>query len=486
MQRTSWTIKVSIILFWLVMMALLARKHVFIAIPVKLENKYLDQFIESREEWAGMYFKDSKVGYAHSEIKRIEDGYQIREDIFMDMSVMDVPQKLETSINAVVSRDLSLTMFSFRVRSGFISFIAYGTVEGTLLKLRTITGGKEQKKEMRLQDVPVLASSLKYYILKQGLAPGAQYSRTFFDPLTLSNRAVIVRVEGEEDLAVHGTTFRCYKLRQSFTGLDLYAWVDKNGETVKEESPMGLVLIKEDRQQALRENWGDRPDVIAATAVKVDQPFGKSGISYLRVRVQNIQIENFSLDGGRQSLDKDVVAIKLEDLTKDDTYVLPFAGVGLEKYLEATPLIQSNTSAMEALAQTIIGGNTDAQNAVRALTKWVYQNIEKRPTLSIPSALEVLRTKQGDCNEHAVLLAALCRATGIPTKVCAGLVYVKGSFYYHAWLEVYLKGWVSVDPTMNQFPADVTHIRFIEGDLDKQLQVLQLVGRLKLDILEHA
>ena len=117
--------------------------------------------------------------------------------------------------------------------------------------------------------------------------------------------------------------------------------------------------------------------------------------------------------------------------------------------------------------------------------RWVYSNIEKKPTLSIPSALEVLKTRQGDCNEHAVLMAALCRAKEIPAKLCAGLVYLNGSFYYHAWVEVYAEKWISVDPTMNQFPADVTHIRFIEGGLENQIMVLKLIGKLEIEILEY-
>jgi transglutaminase-like putative cysteine protease len=46
----------------------------------------------------------------------------------------------------------------------------------------------------------------------------------------------------------------------------------------------------------------------------------------------------------------------------------------------------------------------------------VYANIKKTPVLSVPNALEVLNNKMGDCNEHAVLTAALLRAAGFPRK----------------------------------------------------------------------
>ena len=116
---------------------------------------------------------------------------------------------------------------------------------------------------------------------------------------------------------------------------------------------------------------------------------------------------------------------------------------------------------------------------------WVYENIEKKPVVSVPSALEVLRTRVGDCNEHATLLTALLRAAGIPARLSIGLVYTREKFFYHAWTEAYLGRWVSMDATTNQMPADVTHIKLIEGNLDKQVEIAGLIGQLKLKILDY-
>ena len=83
---------------------------------------------------------------------------------------------------------------------------------------------------------------------------------------------------------------------------------------------------------------------------------------------------------------------------------------------------------------------------------------------SIPNALQVLETRAGDCNEHAVLFAALARAVGLPARVVAGVVYADGAFLYHAWDEVWLgSGWLSVDPTFDQMPVDATHVKLVEG-----------------------
>jgi hypothetical protein len=44
--------------------------------------------------------------------------------------------------------------------------------------------------------------------------------------------------------------------------------------------------------------------------------------------------------------------------------------------------------------------------------------------------------------------------------------------------------WIPVDPTLNQFPADATHIRFARGGLDRQAAILPLIGRLKMRVLD--
>jgi transglutaminase-like putative cysteine protease len=84
----------------------------------------------------------------------------------------------------------------------------------------------------------------------------------------------------------------------------------------------------------------------------------------------------------------------------------------------------------------------------------------------------------------------MARSLGLPARVTVGLVYQGGAFYFHAWPEVYVaengsRGrWIPVDPTLNQFPADATHVRLARGGLDKQAAILGLIGHAKLEILD--
>jgi len=138
------------------------------------------------------------------------------------------------------------------------------------------------------------------------------------------------------------------------------------------------------------------------------------------------------------------------------------------------------------LAREIIGPERDAKRAALLLNAWVYDHVRKVPTVSIPNALQVLEMGQGDCNEHAVLLAALGRAVGLPTRLITGAIYLNDAFFYHAWCEVWLDRWVPIDPALDQFPADATHIKFIVGGLEDQLGMIDIIGRLGLEVLDDA
>ena len=191
------------------------------------------------------------------------------------------------------------------------------------------------------------------------------------------------------------------------------------------------------------------------------------------------------LSGVGQSVDGDIVEIR------DPQGFQPGpADPDRARYLQPEPLIESDAPEIIAEAQAAVESVTGTRAQAERLTRHVNAILEKKPTVSLPSAREVLRTKVGDCNEHTALYVAMARAIGIPARIAVGLVSVRGAFYYHAWPEVYIADgrsrgmWLPVDPTLNEFPADATHLRLARGGLDKQAAILPLIGRLQIEILD--
>jgi hypothetical protein len=353
------------------------------------------------------------------------------------------------------------------------------------MSVSVVSGGKTEEKKLQLDRAPVITNALKYSVMKDGLRPGAVYERILFDPMTMSNQTAVIEILDREMITLSGQDYECFRMRITYMGVAMTVWVDEQGMTVKEESPSGMVLVREDRQQARHGGWGERVDMVETAAIEVGTPFYSKNLRFLALRLLNVDLEGFQLDGGRQSLQGNVVRIETSTIGRKNSYMLPFAEEGFEAFLAPSLLIQSDNPEFKQLVKVIGGGEQRALKLARSLHRWVYKNIEKRPIPGMPSALDVLAARQGDCNEHAVLMAALCRAAGIPTRVAAGLVYLKGRFYYHAWNELYLNEWIPVDATLDQFPADVTHIKFIEGDMEEQLMVLNLIGQLQIEVVDY-
>jgi transglutaminase-like putative cysteine protease len=187
----------------------------------------------------------------------------------------------------------------------------------------------------------------------------------------------------------------------------------------------------------------------------------------------------------RQQYDNGLLTVTREDRAALSTYQLPQTRPEFTADLAPTPFIQSAHPRLIAQAQRILRSERDALQAVRLLLDWTFATLAKEPTVGMPTALEALESKKGDCNEHAVLFTALARAAGIPARVAAGVVYLGEAFYYHAWAEVWLGQWVAVDPVFQQFPADATHIQFIQGGPEEHLALLKVIGQLGIEVVAY-
>jgi hypothetical protein len=274
-------------------------------------------------------------------------------------------------------------------------------------------------------------------------------------------------------------------LRQSFRGISVVSWVDGQGRTLKEESPAGLSLLRQSPDEAKgASSRAVSLDIVAQTSIPVAKMISDpESRSELQLKLSGINLANFPLNGGRQRLNENRLEIRREELGRMGTNRIPAKEARLMSYLQPTPFLQADHPTIRALAAKILNGETNSYRAAVRIKDWVYQEIAKHPTVSIPNALEVLHTKKGDCNEHTVLFNALARAAGIPAKTVVGIVYLRGAFYYHAWSEIWLGEWISLDSVLNQFPADVTHVKFLEGEIDRQLDILQLIGNLKIEVM---
>ena len=477
-------IKLSILAFWLVMLGLLVERTYLRPSTVIALDAVSEEGVRIGDDWFGIYQQDRKIGYAHTRIQREADTYHIFEESELDILALGSVQRVRTVINSYAAKNFQLKYFDFTLTSDLTSMIVKGAVVGNKLLLDITSGGQTRNERIHLAKPPYLSPNIKPALVLLGLEQGKRFSFPLFNPATMTTEDALVTVESRERIKIGDQDKTVYKLRESFQGMEAFSWITEDGETIKEESALGYVLLRETKTEALkRDKRGPAIDIISLTMIPSDPIKDWGRVRRLKVRLRGAPLQGFQLESDRQTLSGDVVDITVQDPAA--SFTIPYAGKDLQEYLLPSVFIQSDDPRITNTAARILGGERDSRQAARKLNEWVYNTLDKKPVVSIPSALEVLEQRVGDCNEHTTLFTALARAAGIPTRMAGGIVYMNEGFFYHAWPEVWLGQWTALDPTFNQFPADATHIRFVTGNLDKQTELMRLVGKLKVDVLEY-
>ncbi len=477
-------IKLAVLVFWLVMLGLLIERTYLRPSAVIALDAISEEGVRSGDEWAGIYQQGRKIGYAHTRVMREADTYHLTEETELDLLVLGSLQHVKTVTNSYTTKNFLLKYFNFTMQSATSSMEIKGAVIGNKLVLDILTGGQTRNERIPLKEPPYLSPNIKPALILLGLEPGRKYRFPLFNPATMNTEDAFISVEARERIKVGDTEQTVYKLKETFEGLEAYSWIAEDGETIKEESPLGYVLLKETMAEAVkRDKEGPAVDIISLVMIPSNHIDNSARTRYLKAKLAGAPMQGFDLDGDRQAFKRDTVEVRVHD--EIAAYRLPYEGKDRSESLRPTALIQSDDKRIKDQASKILAGEKDAREAAKKLNEWVYDAIEKKPVVSIPSALEVLSQRVGDCNEHTTLYTALARAAGIPTRMAAGIVYLRDGFYYHAWPEVWLGQWTAIDPTFDQFPADATHIRFVTGNLDRQSEIMRLVGKLKVDVLEY-
>ena len=297
---------------------------------------------------------------------------------------------------------------------------------------------------------------------------------------------LLVRALRKDQVQVGGKEQDVLVLSLNYQGIDLETWMGADGEIVRQQTPFGWSMEASTAEEALgaARISQNAPDILTSLSVPcegviADQQLCKS----LTLRLSGIDTNMVRLASDRQKII--AVSNAVVDLELKPSSSTAFAAQPSSELLASTPFVQSDHPEIVKQAQAIVQGTPNDEAKVLALYEWVYKNVNKKITVSLPSALDVLKQMEGDCNEHTYLYVALARAIGIPAQIKVGLVYKEGAFYYHAWPAVFVNGWWELDPTLGQPHVDATHVVLLEGEMKDQLKLLSVIGRLKAEVLEQ-
>src|SRR6185369_6833228 len=149
---------------------------------------------------------------------------------------------------------------------------------GLRLTVKTASGTRTEDRV--LDEAPALSLNLSRRLANGVLVAGARHHWTVFDPATLHNAPVTVDVGKRELIAGPGRPIPAFRVEMEFSGIRTIAWVTDTGDVVREESPLGLITIREtpERARAMAVPVKVQTDMYDAAAIvptgkeRIDEP----------------------------------------------------------------------------------------------------------------------------------------------------------------------------------------------------------------------
>ena len=468
----------------------------------------------TREYWDALFVDSTKVGFSHTRYESLpgEDGplVQITAESKLSMRRFGQSAVQKMSFTSVEKPDGTLLSCSSKSisessASAPVEMKMQGRVTGEQLELQVSTPGKVETAKLRWDPSWRGFFGMEQTLENDPMEPGE--SRRIHCLMAGFNQVADVEfraigyestptMEGSEELLrveAH--------VRIGGSPLDQTVWTDRSGQTRKTQmAAMNLTTYRTDRESAVREEASGF-DLGTQTVVRVDGPFEQPHRTHrvvYAVRMKRGEVKGTFAEGATQ---------RVQVLPDGNTHVIvrsisPAMELGDEFPKEAPPgegevaanaLVQSDNPEIIKLAMSVAPGVQDPWEVATALEKLVGSYVTNKSfAQAMASATDVVRSREGDCTEHAVLLAALLRARQLPSRVAIGLVYSApvGGFAYHMWTETWIHDrWVPLDATLSLGGIGAAHLKVSQSNLQgvdpfsQFLPVFQLIGNLEIQIV---
>ena len=488
------------------------------------------------DDWAEIYMAGGKVGYMHSTMTR--EGDRIRTAAKMKLKIGRAAQNvaistLQATTETVDGRPLAFAsdMDASVMKTSMRGEIAEGTV-----KITSAQFGMEQTQTFDFPSGAIMTWGMFRETLLRGFTPGTSYTlKTYTPDFRLDGPVDAVTKVGEWETFTHAGKERkgqrvSVTMQSPVGAMEMITWVDRDGTMLKGKVPApgigDLEIVTTDEAAALTDFVP--PELFMATVIRAGRtlhPPATKRITY-RLRPSRPDVELGELPStGMQRVTKsdgDGVVLVVERQSHEPRSPSADASSGhepqavvaadrvgqtparddatgaLSEYLDSNLMMNTRDPELIALAQRAAGGEKEPFALGDRLRRFVTDYVEtKSLNIGFATASEVCRTKEGDCSEHGVLLAALGRINGLPSRVAVGLAYVprfggqSDIFGYHLWTQFYIDGrWVDFDAALRESDCSPTRIAFATSSLkntglaDLSLPLISKIGAIDLSIVE--
>ncbi len=437
------------------------------------------------ESWQVIYIDGQRVGYGRVVVKQEKQGRTtiVKSDVEEHLTIRRFGQELKITSKTHTEETPDGQLLSYRyemLNPPLQSSKSTGRIDGRFLTIETTIGGRKSTRKIDW-DPTVKSPLYQDRLLREPpLKPGDK--RSFKAFLPEAARVVEIKVDAldRRTAKLHdGSQQELLSVRISqslLPGIFTRAFLNKEGESLRSETSllgMQMVTYSVPQEVALEEIKGAELDeaensLVRVANLPVDLHGRKSAV--YRVKTSGRDPSQILPSGETQTLKKisnNSVEVTVTSLAPPRN-IQP-SGRAQQKYLTDTAFLQVKDRRVRDHARKAAAGSQDPGTVAVRMEKYVYRELKKKNfSTALASAAEVAKNMEGDCTEHACLLAAMLRAEKIPSRVVVGLVFAErfGAFGGHMWTEAWLDGmWIPLDATLGRGGIGAGHLRLADSDL---------------------
>lgn len=461
----------------------------------------------NEDYYEAIRLEGARIGWAHTERVTVrEDGQKLVRT--RNESQITLARAGQKSVQKMVltcweTSDGKLVRFTWEQDR---TATAEGSVENGQLTVTRATRGRSETETHPWRDWGGYFAP-QDSLRRDPLQPGEKRVVRSLSPIT--NTAANTRLDaiGWEDVEIDGSKQKLLKIRGLHgvgqQEIETLMWVDRAGQPLRTVVPfLRQESIRTTKADALRPAETKEFDLLRDTVVKLPGPppdFALVERVVYLARLKSGTIDGvFSSGASQRAMKQDEHSTRLEVIAlRPDTPLSKATGseeaAGPDD-LAPTTFLQSDDAEVQTIASSVAADETNPWQVAVALEKHIRQAIRtKGYSQAFLSAADVARSLEGDCTEHAVLLAACLKARKIPARVAFGLVYVPSleGFAYHMWTEAWIDDrWLPLDATQARGGIGCDHIkvghsRLQGGEANADiLRVIAVFGQLELTIVE--
>ncbi|MHC4736020.1 MAG: transglutaminase-like domain-containing protein [Planctomycetota bacterium] len=427
------------------------------------EQPVPEEAASDETEYFAVFMEGKKVGHAIQNRAVTGNKVTTSVELKITLSRTGVSVSAQTKVITIETIDGKPLGFELEQELGTMVTKTIGTIDEQG-KVTVKTG--QQQEEFDWPSGAVMSEGMRLLHLKHGLTEGTTYTAKLFDPSMMKVVDVEVKVGSKRNVDLLGRVVALTEVQSNISSeqigsLTSTEYYDDKLRLQKSITPVMGMTVEQlacTKEFALGEN--DVLEVVDKMFVRSPKPLENlasvKSITYDVISTkETAKLTIPSNDNQKVQQLNDKVIVTVEPVVAPTGVRFPYKGndpVALEA-LEPTRYVESDQKAIIDLARRAVGDTSDAAEATRRIEAFVADYVtDKSLSVGYASAAEVAVSRQGDCSEHAVLTAALCRAVGIPAQVVTGLAYVpkwrtlQNGFGGHAWVQVYLGDkWVGID-----------------------------------------